>query len=70
MREIALLRPMLKSRLVDGGDPHEDGEAMPVATLDTRKAKDILGLSSFIGWRESVVDAVDSILEREVTWSV
>jgi len=66
VRHLAHARPELKSRLVDGGEPAAGREtAKPVATLDTSKAREVLGLSTFIDWKQSVTDAVDSILQRE-----
>jgi hypothetical protein len=66
---LARVRPELKSRLVDGGNPSADqGDAKAVARFDTTAAKELLGNESFIGWQRMVEDTLDSIVQRELTW--
>ncbi|KAF8531210.1 hypothetical protein JB92DRAFT_3080995 [Gautieria morchelliformis] len=64
---IALVRPELKHRLVDGGEP-ATVDVAPSANIDTTEARTLLGLQSFIGWKRTVEDTVDSLLARENTW--
>ncbi|KAF8578920.1 NAD(P)-binding protein [Ramaria rubella] len=66
-KHIADVRPELKSRLVENGVIVV--EELPAATLDVSMAKDVLGITEFIGWKRMVEDAVDSMLKKEVLWT-
>lgn len=67
VKHIAAVRPDLHGRLLDHGDPGQVEEA-PAAKIDTSKARNILGLTEFIGWQKTVEDTVDSLLDREGAW--
>lgn len=57
-------RPELSTRL-NGGD----SKALPVpAPLDTRKARELLGLREFTPWRITMVDALDDLVRMERSW--
>ncbi|KAF7975457.1 hypothetical protein HWV62_9473 [Athelia sp. TMB] len=60
-------RPELRDRLVPVGT----GNAAPstVSTVSTRAAEEKLGIKSFIGWKQSLDDTVDSLLELEKKWN-
>jgi len=68
VQHLASVRPELKGRLVDGGEPEME-EEQPTARLDNSQAKELLGLNEFIGWKQTVEDTVDTILKREHTWT-
>ncbi|KAF8528742.1 hypothetical protein JB92DRAFT_2805139 [Gautieria morchelliformis] len=71
VRHIAKVRPGLKSRLADGGNVVVSEEDLkPAARFDTSKAKDVLGLPTFIDWKHTLEDTVDSILAREGSWAI
>ncbi|KZP19370.1 NAD(P)-binding protein [Athelia psychrophila] len=64
--ELYATRPELKDRLVplNSGNPAPG----PVVRISTRVAREKLGLTEFIGWKKSLSDTVDSILELEKKW--
>ncbi|KAF8527016.1 NAD(P)-binding protein [Hysterangium stoloniferum] len=64
VRHIAAVRPGLKSRLIDGGEPEGNLE-VSAATLDTSKAAEVLGITKYIGWEKMLEDTVDSLLKLE-----
>jgi nucleoside-diphosphate-sugar epimerase len=56
-------RPELQKRLPAVGEkPVTEGE---VDTIDTRRAKEMLGFESFIGWKACVDDTINYFLELE-----
>jgi len=58
-------RPELKERIQDlSEDP--DVEA---ATVDTGRARDVLGFGDCIDWRKTVEDTADCLLEVEKGWA-
>ncbi|KZP19338.1 NAD(P)-binding protein [Athelia psychrophila] len=65
--ELNATRPELRSRLV----PQGTGNVAPntMATVSTRVAAEKLGLKEFIGWKQSLSDTVDSLLELEKKWN-
>lgn len=66
VEELYATRPDLKARLV----PLNTGNPAPanVASINTRVAKEKLGLKEFITWQKSLSDTVDSLLELEKKW--
>ncbi|KAK0203427.1 hypothetical protein DFS33DRAFT_1474538 [Desarmillaria ectypa] len=65
---IAKERPELKDRLADGSHaPEWPSYTLP---LNWERLEDVLGLTtnSFIPWRKTVLDAVDSLLRVEELW--
>ena len=58
-------RPELKERLADTSEVAD----FKMATLDSRTAKDILGMREFIDWKKTVEDTADSILTLEKEWA-
>ncbi|KAF8583083.1 NAD(P)-binding protein [Ramaria rubella] len=66
-KHIADVRPELKSRMVDHGAIIV--EELPAAALNVGMAKDVIGITEFIGWKRTVEDAVDSMLKKEVLWT-
>ncbi|KAF7975471.1 hypothetical protein HWV62_9501 [Athelia sp. TMB] len=68
VEELYATRPELKDRLVplNSGNPAPG----PAARISTRVAREKLGLKEFIGWKTSLSDTVDSILELEKKWAV
>jgi hypothetical protein len=40
----------------------------PLSKIDVRRAKGALGLDTYIGWKDSVRDTVDSLLALEEIW--
>ncbi|KZP19343.1 NAD(P)-binding protein [Athelia psychrophila] len=65
--ELNATRPELRSRLVPQGTGNPAPSTM--ATVSTRAAAEKLGLKEFIGWKQSLSDTVDSLLELEKKWN-
>jgi len=65
--ELRKTRPELRERLV----PEGTGKPAPaeIATLSTRVAAEKLGMKEFIGWKQSLNDTVDSLLDLEKKWA-
>lgn len=58
-------RPELKDRVRDlSGD-----EDIKVATLDTNRAREVLGIAEYIDWKKTVDDTTDCLLELEKEWA-
>lgn len=67
VHHIAESHPQLKERLPKGWE-ESDSEAKPVtdyASLDTDKARELLGIKEFKSWRETLDECVDDLLELE-----
>ena len=60
-------RPDLRARLVPVGSGNPAPSTM--STISTRGAEEKLGIKSFIGWKQSLDDTVDSLLELEKKWN-
>ncbi|KZP19348.1 NAD(P)-binding protein [Athelia psychrophila] len=67
VEELNATRPELRSRLVPQGTGNAARSTM--ATISTRVAAETLGLKEFIGWKQSLSDTVDSLLELEKKWN-
>lgn len=65
--ELRKARPELTDRLV----PLNIAKPPPgpIASLDVTVAKQKLGLPSFITWKQTLLDAVDSLLALEEKWN-
>ncbi|KAF3072886.1 hypothetical protein CFAM422_005096 [Trichoderma lentiforme] len=61
---VAATRPELKYRL---GNPRVE-RVTPIATIDTSRAKEILGYNEPLPWKKTVNDMINSILEVEKSW--
>lgn len=61
MEHLAATRPELKGRLPDVSQL----TVTPIATMDTSRTRDVLGLKEYINWRKTVDDTIDSFLEIE-----
>jgi len=65
VEHLAVVRPELKPRL-----PYtSEAKTTPLATLDTSRAKIVLGLDTYIDWKKTVEDTADSIVEVEKSWA-
>lgn len=66
---LATARPELEDRLpsLDSDSP---GLNLPstISTIDTAPARDALGLTEYIGWKDTVNATIDSLLAVEKTW--
>ena len=60
---IAQVRPELKERLpgITGKEP----PVPPFATLDTSATENILGLTNYVKWQDTVLDTIDDLLRVE-----
>lgn len=58
---IAKMRPQLQHRL----PKYEEANAQPCASLDTSSARQILGIKRYRGWRETVLETIDSLIRME-----
>ena len=65
---LAEARPELKERLpsLEGGVGSLPGT---VSTIDVAPAKEKLGLETYVAWKTTVSDTVDSFLKLEKTWA-
>ncbi|KAF8523797.1 hypothetical protein BU17DRAFT_63725 [Hysterangium stoloniferum] len=66
---IGKVRPTTKDRLVERGEGALPLDAKPATKFDTLPAKEVLGLKEFIPVENMIGDTVDSLLEREASWS-
>jgi nucleoside-diphosphate-sugar epimerase len=41
----------------------------PLTTIDVGRAKEVLGMERYVGWKQMVDETVDDILELEDTWN-
>lgn len=57
-------RPELKDRLPDP----RTGQSDAGVCFDVQKARAVLGLATYIDWRETVSNSVDSLLKVEESW--
>lgn len=61
VEHLAVARPDVKHRLADVS---EAGETK-VARVDVSRAREVLGLETYIDWKKTVEDMVDSVLAAE-----
>lgn len=57
--ELADRLPSLQNEFIPPG---------PLSTIDTSSAEKYLGVSNWIGWKETVDETVDALLEAEKSW--
>jgi len=65
VEHLAKVRPELKDRLPDSSEAKE----VQTASVDVSRAKEVLGLHSYVDWRKTVEDAVESLLAIEKSWT-
>lgn len=41
-----------------------------IATLDVSPAKELLGIKEFKGWKATLLETVDALVEKEKEWAV
>ena len=60
-------RPALRDRL----PTLEKSPALPgpLSKNDTTRAKEVLGITEYIGWQKTFEDTLDALLEAEVQWA-
>jgi len=58
---LAAVRPELKARLPDLSDARETD----IAVIDVSRAREVLGLTDYIGWKKTVEDTTDSLVAAE-----
>lgn len=58
-------RPELKGRLPDASE----AQKMTIASTDVSRARDVLGLKEYVGWKKTVEDTVDTLLAVEKSWA-
>ncbi|KAK4704117.1 hypothetical protein P7C70_g2091, partial [Phenoliferia sp. Uapishka_3] len=63
---LATARPALASRLPQL--PKEAAAPQKIATLDVSPAKELLGMSEFKGWKETLLETIDALVDKEKEW--
>lgn len=66
VEHLVVARPELKGRLPDTSE----AQRMTVASTDTSRSRDVLGLDPYIDWKKTVEDTVDSLLALEKVWGI
>lgn len=65
VEHLMVARPEVKSRLPDASE----AQTMIVASTDTSRARDVLGLDTYIDWKKTVEDTLDTLLAVEKSWA-
>lgn len=58
-------RPQYREKLSDASD----AVRTDVATIDNSRAKEVLGLTEFVDWKDTVQDTADALMEVLKTWA-
>ncbi len=58
-------RPQYREKLSDASD----AVRTDVATIDNSRAKEVLGLTEFVDWKDTVQDTADALIEVLKTWA-
>ncbi|KLO12866.1 NAD(P)-binding protein [Schizopora paradoxa] len=58
------VRPELRERLPNPSEARK----LVTTTMDVARAREVLGLDSYVDWRKTVEDSVDSLLTVEQSW--
>ncbi|KLO12865.1 NAD(P)-binding protein [Schizopora paradoxa] len=64
VEHLLAVRPELRERLPDPSEARKLG----TSTMDVTRTREVLGLDSYIDWRKTVEDSVDSLLSIEQSW--
>lgn len=66
VKTILFKRPELKDRLpdLDNASPLPG----PLSTVNTARATDVLGMSEYVGFQDTLLETVDALIATEATW--
>lgn len=64
VEHLAIVRPELKGRLADSSEAVKT----PIATIDTSRARELLGMTTYIDWTKTVEDMTDDLIALEKSW--